>query len=33
MQHIVVETAKPDNLNAQDWVINGVGKKGEVCDT
>ena len=29
MQHIVVETAKPDDLHAQDWVINGVGKKGE----
>ncbi|XP_076443592.1 uncharacterized protein LOC143282043 isoform X2 [Babylonia areolata] len=27
MQHIVVETAKPDNLHAQDWVINGAGKK------
>ncbi|XP_025077508.1 furin-like protease kpc-1 isoform X4 [Pomacea canaliculata] len=27
MQHIVVETAKPDNLNAADWVSNGVGKK------
>ncbi|XP_076465888.1 furin-like protease kpc-1 isoform X3 [Babylonia areolata] len=26
MQHIVVETAKPDNLKAPDWVINGVGK-------
>lgn len=30
MQHIVVETAKPDNLNAADWVSNGVGKKGDV---
>ncbi|KAK7481352.1 hypothetical protein BaRGS_00027432 [Batillaria attramentaria] len=27
MQHIVVETAKPDNLNADHWTINGVGKK------
>ncbi|BFY97735.1 hypothetical protein BsWGS_00774 [Bradybaena similaris] len=27
MQHIVVETAKPQNLNADDWAINGVGKK------
>ncbi|CAL1547097.1 unnamed protein product [Lymnaea stagnalis] len=27
MQHIVVETAKPHDLNADDWVINGVGKR------
>ncbi|XP_055860129.1 furin-like protease kpc-1 isoform X6 [Biomphalaria glabrata] len=27
MQHIVVETAKADNLNAPDWAFNGVGKK------
>ncbi|BFZ02510.1 hypothetical protein BsWGS_05549 [Bradybaena similaris] len=27
MQHIVVETAKPNSLNADDWFINGVGKK------
>ncbi|KAL8583647.1 hypothetical protein ACOMHN_037371 [Nucella lapillus] len=27
MQHIVVETAKPDNLHAPDWVHNGAGKK------
>ncbi|XP_050402509.1 furin-like protease kpc-1 isoform X1 [Patella vulgata] len=26
MQHIVVETAKPDRLKANDWVTNGVGK-------
>lgn len=27
MQHIVVLTAKPGNLDAQDWLINGVGRK------
>ncbi|KAH9499166.1 hypothetical protein Btru_004327 [Bulinus truncatus] len=27
MQHIVVETAKADNLHAPDWAFNGVGKK------
>ncbi|XP_070212344.1 furin-like protease kpc-1 isoform X2 [Littorina saxatilis] len=27
MQHVVVETARPDNLNANDWVFNGVGKR------
>lgn len=26
MQHIVVLTAKPANLNASDWVTNGVGR-------
>ena len=28
MQHIVVETARPTNLNPDDWVINGVNRKG-----
>ncbi|CAI9721293.1 furin-like protease kpc-1 isoform X1 [Octopus vulgaris] len=27
MQHIVVMTAKPENLRAQDWLINGIGRK------
>ncbi|XP_041369645.1 furin-like protease kpc-1 isoform X2 [Gigantopelta aegis] len=27
MQHLVVETAKPNNLLSDDWVINGVNKK------
>ncbi|XP_019699116.2 furin-like protease 1, isoforms 1/1-X/2 isoform X2 [Harpegnathos saltator] len=26
MQHIVVRTAKPANLQALDWVVNGVGR-------
>ncbi|XP_012280336.1 furin-like protease 1 [Orussus abietinus] len=26
MQHIVVRTAKPANLKAPDWVVNGVGR-------
>ncbi|XP_051170796.1 furin-like protease 1 [Leptopilina boulardi] len=26
MQHIVVRTAKPANLNATDWVTNGIGR-------
>lgn len=30
MQHIVVLTAKPGNLDAQDWLINGVGRKGKL---
>ena len=29
MQHIVVRTAKPDHLVADDWQVNGVGRKGE----
>jgi furin len=29
MQHIVVRTAKPANLQAPDWVVNGVGRNGE----
>lgn len=28
MQHIVVRTAKPDNLIARDWQVNGVGRNG-----
>ena len=34
MQHIVVQTARPDNLNPQpeeEWVINGVNRKGIQC--
>jgi furin len=27
LQHIVVQTARPEKLNADDWVINGVGRK------
>lgn len=30
MQHIVVLTAKPGNLDADDWLINGVGRKGKL---
>lgn len=30
MQHIVVRTAKPANLIAADWTINGVGRNGEI---
>ncbi|KAK3877496.1 hypothetical protein Pcinc_017822, partial [Petrolisthes cinctipes] len=26
MQHIVVRTARPDNLEAPDWQVNGVGR-------
>ena len=26
MQHIVVRTARPENLEAPDWQINGVGR-------
>lgn len=28
MQHIVVRTAKPANLKADDWQVNGVGRNG-----
>lgn len=28
MQHIVVLTARPTHLLANDWIINGVGRKG-----
>ncbi|XP_067665685.1 furin-like protease kpc-1 isoform X2 [Haliotis asinina] len=27
MQHLVVETAKPDHLISHDWVVNGIGKR------
>jgi len=27
MQHIVVRTARPENLRAKDWVVNGVGRR------
>ena len=27
MQHIVVRTARPENLDGPDWQINGVGRK------
>lgn len=30
MQHIVVRTAKPANLKADDWQVNGVGRNG-IC--
>jgi len=28
MQHIVVITAQMVNLHADDWVVNGIGRKG-----
>jgi len=28
MQHIVVMTARMVNLQADDWVVNGIGRKG-----
>lgn len=28
MQHIVVLTARPTHLLAEDWALNGVGRKG-----
>ena len=28
MQHIVVRSAKPANLKAEDWQVNGVGRNG-----
>jgi len=28
MQHIVVMTARMVNLRADDWVVNGIGRKG-----
>lgn len=28
MQHIVVATARPANLRAPDWIVNGVGRNG-----
>jgi len=28
MQHIVVMTARQVNLKADDWVVNGIGRKG-----
>jgi len=28
MQHIVVMTARQVNLKANDWVVNGIGRKG-----
>ena len=30
MQHIVVRTAKPANLKADDWQVNGVGRNGKI---
>ena len=30
MQHIVVRTAKPANLKADDWQVNGVGRNGKL---
>lgn len=32
MQHIVVRTAKPANLQAPDWVVNGIGRNGEYLE-
>ena len=29
MQHIVVMSARPDGLTSNDWVVNGVGRKGQ----
>lgn len=29
MQHIVVATARPANLRAPDWTVNGVGRNGK----
>jgi len=28
MQHIVVQTARQANLQADDWVTNGAGRQG-----
>ena len=28
MQHIVVQTARPANLQADDWATNGAGYNG-----
>lgn len=30
MQHVVVLTSKSANLEADDWVTNGVGRKGNL---
>lgn len=30
MQHIVVRTARPNNLIAPDWATNGVGRNGNI---
>lgn len=27
MQHLVVWTSKPDHLNSNDWIVNGIGRK------
>ena len=27
MQHLVVQTSKPDKLDSPDWVTNGVGRR------
>ena len=29
MQHVVVLTARPEELRADDWVVNGNGRKGK----
>jgi furin len=29
MQHIVVRTARPQNLVSSDWKVNGVGRNGK----
>lgn len=33
MQHIVVLTARPTHLLANDWIVNGVGRKGLIYNT
>jgi len=33
MQHIVVLTARPQNLKANDWVTNGAGHDGIYCSS
>lgn len=30
MQHLVVRASKPAHLQAEDWAVNGVGRKGEL---
>lgn len=31
MQHLVVRASKPAHLQAEDWALNGVGRKGEAA--
>lgn len=30
VQHLVVRASKPAHLQAEDWAVNGVGRKGEL---